>query len=109
MWAYTHKDIVSVQYLHYILKNNVRKFRDEASGMGSMPQISLSVTEDFQIPVPPLPVQEEIVHILDEFTELEKELEKELEMRKKQYEYYRDYLFGLLKCQFNMVNHHSSV
>lgn len=88
MWAYTHKDIVSVQYLHYILKNNVRKFRDEASGMGSMPQISLSVTEDFQIPVPPLPVQEEIVRILDSFTELEKELEK----RKKQYEVYRDEL-----------------
>ena len=92
MWAYTHKDIVSVQYLHYILKNNVRKFRDEASGMGSMPQISLSVTEDFQIPIPPRPVQEEIVRILDEFTELEKELEKELEMRKKQYEWYRDEL-----------------
>ena len=40
------------------------------------------------LPVPPLPVQDEIVRILDKFTELE----KELEMRKKQYEYYRDQL-----------------
>lgn len=46
------------------------------------------------IPVPPLPVQEEIVRILDNFTELTAELQKmldaELQARKKQYEYYRD-------------------
>ena len=88
MWAYTHENTVSVQYLCYVLKNNAQKFRNEASGMGSMPQISLSVTEDFEIPVPPLPVQDEIVRILDRFTELE----KELEMRKKQYAWYRDEL-----------------
>lgn len=45
------------------------------------------------IPVPPMPVQEEIVKVLDSFTELEAELEAELEVRKKQYEYYRDLLF----------------
>ena len=92
MWAYTHENTTRVQYLYYVLKNNAQTFRNEASGMGSMPQISLSVTEDFEIPVPPLPVQEEIVRILDKFTELEKELEKELELRKEQYEYYRDQL-----------------
>ena len=32
------------------------------------PQISLPVTEEFRIPLPPLPVQEEIVRILDNFT-----------------------------------------
>ena len=47
---------------------------------------------DFLIPLPPLPVQEEIVRILDQFTALEAELEAELEARKKQYEYYRDEL-----------------
>lgn len=46
----------------------------------------------FEIPVPPLPVQREIVRILDNFTSLEAELEAELEARKKQYEYYRDQL-----------------
>ena len=44
----------------------------------------------FEIPVPPLPVQHEIVRILDSFTSLEAELEAELEARRKQYEYYRD-------------------
>ena len=92
MWAYTTDNPTTVKFLYYVLKNNIQHFRDEASGMGSLPQISLRVTEDFTIPVPPLPVQEEIVRILDNFTGLEKELEKELEKRRQQYEYYRDSL-----------------
>lgn len=48
------------------------------------------------IPVPPLPVQQEIVRILDHFTELTSELNSELTAeltaRKKQYAYYRDKL-----------------
>ena len=90
MWAYTHENIICVKFLYYIIKNNVNHFREAASGMGSLPQISLSVTEDFVIPVPPLEVQAEIVRILDKFTELE----AELEARKKQYEYYRDSLLN---------------
>ena len=45
-----------------------------------------------KIPIPPIPIQQEIVKILDTFTTLEAELEAELEARKKQYEYYRDEL-----------------
>ena len=41
-----------------------------------------------KIPLPPLSVQQEIVRILDEFTQLE----AELDCRKRQYEYYRDML-----------------
>ena len=44
----------------------------------------------FKIPLPPLPVQEEIVRILDKFTELT----AELTARKQQYEYYRDQLIS---------------
>jgi type I restriction enzyme, S subunit len=40
------------------------------------------------VPVPPLAIQQEIVNILDQFSELE----AELEARKQQYEYYRDQL-----------------
>lgn len=47
---------------------------------------------DFEIPVPPLEVQREIVRILDNFTSLKAELQAELQARKKQYEYYRDSL-----------------
>ena len=45
-----------------------------------------------EIPVPPLAIQNEIVNILDKFTELEAKLEAELEARRKQYEYYRNKL-----------------
>ena len=92
MWAYTSENIVSVKFLYYVLKNSIQTFRDAASGMGSLPQISLKVTEEFKLPVPPLEVQREIVHILDSFTLLTAELTAELTARKKQYEFYRDKL-----------------
>lgn len=94
MWAYTHEKKTTVKYLFYVLKSNIQSFRDSASGMGSLPQISLPITEEFIIPLPPLPVQEEIVHILDNFTELIAELTAELTARKKQYEYYKNELFS---------------
>lgn len=46
--------------------------------------VSKKLMEKVNIPVPPLPVQSEIVRILDNFTELT--------ARKKQYEFYRDKL-----------------
>lgn len=47
-----------------------------------------------EIPLPPLPVQEEIVRILDAFTELQAELQAELQKRKQQYNYYLDNLLN---------------
>ena len=62
----------------------------------SYPAISDADVKSYKIPVPPLPVQSEIVRILDDFTELtthlQEQLAKELTARKKQYEYYRDKL-----------------
>ncbi len=46
---------------------------------------------DITLPVPPMPVQSEIVRILDNLTGLTTELTAELTARKKQYEYYHDY------------------
>lgn len=50
--------------------------------------------KEIVIPVPPLPVQEEIVRILDTFTELQAELQAELQKRLQQYNYYRDFLLS---------------
>ena len=94
MWAYTTSDSTTVKYLFYVLKNNVQRFRDAASGMGSLPQISLPVTEEFEIPFPPIEVQREIVRILDNFTNLTAELTAELTARKTQYNYYRNKLLS---------------
>ena len=46
----------------------------------------------FVIPIPPLPVQKEIVRMLDDMAGLIDALEEELAARKKQYEWYRDRL-----------------
>ena len=96
MWAYTHNNIITVKYLYYIFKNNIQIFREKASGMGSLPQISLPVTEDFEFGLPPLEEQERIVKILDRFdslcNDISSGLPAEIEARQKQYEYYRDKL-----------------
>ncbi|MCM1315881.1 MAG: restriction endonuclease subunit S [Alistipes senegalensis] len=56
----------------------------------------ISIYSEFKIPLPPLDVQREIVRILDTFTEYTGLhnilLERELELRKKQYQYYRNKL-----------------
>ena len=85
---------VNWTYVYYCLKNNEKALLGSQQKAG-IPAVSKAQVEEFEIPVLPLPVQEEIVRILDKFTELEQELEQELELRKKQYEYYRDKILSL--------------
>lgn len=63
---------------------------------GSMAAIKSAALLDFQVPIPPLEIQEEVVRILDSFSslqsELEAQLDAELNLRRRQYEYYRDSL-----------------
>jgi type I restriction enzyme S subunit len=54
--------------------------------------VSKEKMKQVAIPIPPLPVQQEIVRILDNFTHLTAELTAELTARQSQYEYYRDKL-----------------
>ena len=93
MWAYSSSNPVTTKFLYYVLKNNIEKFREAASGMGSLPQISLSVTDNFLVPIPPLEIQQEIVRILDQFTQLTAELTAEFTARKKQFSFYQTVLF----------------
>lgn len=53
----------------------------------------ISKYSQFEIPLPPLDVQNEIVRILDTFTSHAAELQAELQARKEQYEYYRNKMF----------------
>ena len=54
----------------------------------------ISTYSKFKIPIPPLEIQEEIVKILDKFTDYVTELTTELTLRQKQYNYYRDKLLS---------------
>lgn len=82
------------KYFYYCLMNGFETYAKAHTKEGSVPYITLKTVEDYTIPIPPLPVQEEIVRILDAFSSLEAELEAELEARKKQYEYYRNKLLN---------------
>lgn len=86
-----YADRLNIRFLYYYCfhldkwcKNNITR--------SSFASVDMSGLKKFMFPLPPLPVQEEIVRILDKFTALEAELEAELEARRKQYEYYRDQL-----------------
>ena len=61
---------------------------------GNIPKLTQGDLKELPIPLPPLPVQEEIVRILDNFTNLAAELQAELQARQQQYNYYRDTLLS---------------
>ena len=79
------------KFLYYFLMTieNTIKSRVRHAGI---PTLDAQVIDKIKVPVPPLEVQREIVHILDSFTSLTEELEKELAARQKQYRFYRDAL-----------------
>ena len=82
------KTMVNSQYLYYVLTTlNLPSYKK-----GSQPFLSVSDFDKIRIPVPPLEVQCEIVHILDDFTLLSALLSAELKVRQMQYEYYRNRL-----------------
>ena len=96
-WANNHvhvikgKDGLNNRFLfHYLTSMNFRPF---LSG-GGRAKLTKGKLVEIKIPVPPLPVQQEIVDILDKFTKLEAELEAELEARQQQYSHYRDELLN---------------
>lgn len=60
----------------------------------SFASVDMNGFKKFKFPVPPLEIQQEIVKVLDTFTQLEAELEAELEARRRQYHYYRDHLLN---------------
>ena len=92
---YRKEEVVLAKFLFYFLsKFDIAELVPDKS----YPSLKVSEIAKIQIPLPPLSVQQEIVRILDKFTQLEAELEVELEaeldFRKRQYEYYRNKLLS---------------
>lgn len=94
IWVNNHAHIieeiegVSLRYLyHYIQTINVTSLIH-----GNIPKLNQGNFRKLQIAVPTLEVQDEIVHVLDDFMLLSAELSAELKARQKQYEYYREKL-----------------
>ena len=98
IWVNNHAHIIEevdgvlLRYLyHYLQTVDVSSFIH-----GNIPKLTGRDFKAIQIPLPPLPVQREIVRILDQLSELtaklRAELMAEIELRDKQYEYYREKL-----------------
>lgn len=91
------RNILFPGYLNFLFSSpDVRKqIRLKAQGITRF-GLTQPNWKSILIPIPPLPVQKEIVRILDTFTELTTkltvELTAELTARKKQYHYYRESL-----------------
>lgn len=85
---------INTKFAFYYLKSAFKQFILMKAVSATVVSIRKPMIEGFPIPLPPLPVQEEIVRILDNFTELQAELQAELQKRLQQYEYYRDKLLS---------------
>jgi len=85
--AIAGKSAIETKFIYYCLNAFVNEIKKKSTG-STFDAINTDDVRSIKIPIPPLPVQQEIVRMLDTFMELE----AELEARKKQYEYYRDKL-----------------
>ena len=96
------KKNVNIDYIYYCAESDIvqKQIKNKTKGAGQA-TVTVDDIRNFSIPIPPIPVQEEIVRILDNFTELiaelQSELQSELQARAKQYEYYRNELYKRLK------------
>ncbi|UMQ59348.1 restriction endonuclease subunit S [Leptospira interrogans] len=93
--AYIYRHTINPKYMSYFFQTELFRSQKKPYITGTkVRRISGESLAKIQIPIPPLPAQEEIVRILDAFTELTTELTTELSARKKQYNYYRDQLLS---------------
>lgn len=88
-----YKDKFDMKFLYYYCFK-LDSYCLSCLNQGNFASVDMSKFSKFEFPLVPLPVQIEIVRILDTFTEftadLTAELTAELTARKRQYEHYRD-------------------
>ncbi len=112
-WVNNHAHVLKFntyierKFVEYYLNN--LDISEYVSG-AAQPKLNQNNLNRIPIPIPPLSVQSRIVEILDKFTameaELEQQLQAELELRKKQYQHYREQLLNFSyppPSEFNVV------
>ena len=104
----TSNDItkLSNRYLYYWMMSQGKLIDTFYRGSG-IKHPDMAKVLNMQIPIPPLAIQNEIVKLLDDFTELTAELTEqlmtELTLRKKQYNFYRDSLLNFVRMDDTIV------
>ena len=94
------KNNINTKFLYFYLKN-IEKDIMKLKNTGGVPTINTKQLSTILIPLPPLPIQQYIVDVLDKFTELYKELKDETELRNKQYKYYLNEMMRFNKEEKN--------
>jgi len=93
---------VLTRFLYHIMSNSKMAIIGLAN-MTGVPALNRKELVGFPIPIPPLAEQARIVAILDKFDALTNSitegLPREIELRKKQYEYYREMLLSFPKAE----------
>ncbi|MGL4768967.1 MAG: restriction endonuclease subunit S, partial [Mycoplasmoidaceae bacterium] len=88
-------NLFNKRFLFFYLKSIEESIKNLRKGAG-IPGISLYDIKNISIPCPPIEIQNKIVEILDNFEayvcDLSSGLPLEIDLRKKQYEYYRNKL-----------------
>ena len=90
------------RFLYFVLKEKQEKLMQSKQGAG-IPGINRTTINKLLIPLPHIKVQEEIVKILDSFTNLIDALNEELSLRQKQFEYYREKLLTFKTNDENVI------
>ena len=97
VYYFIFTDGVCSKYVYYFLLIKQQSIKRQVR-RASVPRLSKSAFEKIKIPIPPLAEQQRIVSILDKFetltTSISEGLPKEIELRRKQYEYYRNQLLS---------------
>ncbi len=91
--------ILNPKFLFHLLTgNSFESYLQSKIKFTTINNLSAKILGAFPVPIPPLEIQQEIVNILDTYSELVAELvvelEAELEARRLQYQYYRDELLN---------------
>ena len=89
-----NEHIANYKYVYHWICREYERLR--ALGEGSQSNLSGKKIKDYKIPLPPLSEQARIVEILDKFDTLTNSISEglplEIQLRKQQYEYYREQL-----------------
>ena len=96
---YVYRTEENAKYVaYYFQSDEFQKQKDKKVSGTNIKRIHSDDMAKFIIPLPPLSIQEKVVKVLDKFQELVQNvnglLPQEIEMRKKQYEYYRERLLS---------------
>ena len=111
IWVNNHAHILIekkgtlLRYIYYVLQC----INISTLVRGTPPKLNQQSLNNIKIPIPPLPIQEEIVRILDTFSNLILELNLELNKRNDQYQYYRSKLLKFSCVDTNIETEVNSV